>query len=355
MIEIDGSLYSGSGTIVRQSVALSALTGKPVHIIKARVKRDKPGLRAQHVQVVRAISELVHAKVDGATVGSLELTFQPGGLRAERQYVWDIGSAGSTTMLALAVLPVLAFCRREVRVEFRGGLFQDFAPSVFHLQHVVLPLLQQMGLKAEAMIERPGYVPTGQGILRLTVTPLGNTLERLCLDEQGPVQRVWGTALASHLEKRKVSKRMADSARQALKAAGYQADIEERDDTSSLQPGAALSLCADCGDGVRLGADQAGALRRSAESIGKFVARQLLADLETGATLDRYAADQIIPFAALADGESRFRIPCETDHVQTNAWLAGLFLGARVRVKERVLTIVGAGHRPPATNLDRVS
>src|SRR3989337_630865 len=44
VIEIDGSLYSGSGTIVRQAVALAALTSQSVHLVNARLRRRRPGL-----------------------------------------------------------------------------------------------------------------------------------------------------------------------------------------------------------------------------------------------------------------------------------------------------------------------
>ena len=347
MIEVDGSQYSGSGTIVRQAVMFAALTGQPVHVINARVRRPKPGLRPQHVRVVEAIGELVNAKAEGLSPGSQEIVFRPGGLRTGRQYTWDIGSAGSTTMLALAVLPVLAFASGPVSVELRGGLFQDCAPSLFHLQRVMLPLLRRMGLHAGAEMGRPGYVPRGGGILHLTVKPMRGSLECLCREHAGPVERIWGIAIASHLEQRKVSHRMAEAASQVLDQAGYRADIEEHNDTDSLQPGAALALFADLGDEVRLGADQAGALRRPAEAIGKHVATQLLEDVKSGATLDRFAADQIIPFAALAAGESRFRVPAETEHVTTNVWLAKTFLGAEAKVENHLLSIAGIGFHPP--------
>jgi RNA 3'-terminal phosphate cyclase (ATP) len=68
--------------------------------------------------------------------------------------------------------------------------------------------------------------------------------------------------------------------------------------------------------------------------------------MQTGATLDRFASDQIIPFAALADGESGFIIPTVTDHVMTSAWLADLFLGAKVRIDGHRLVIQGSGFRP---------
>jgi len=86
-------------------------------------------------------------------------------------------------------------------------------------------------------------------------------------------------------------------------------------------------------------------LHRSAESIGKHVARQLLEDLKTGATLDRYASDQIIPLAALARGESRFRIPRVSKHMESNAWLSSKFLGAEVKIEECELVVKGVGFR----------
>ncbi|HSB43873.1 MAG TPA: RNA 3'-terminal phosphate cyclase [Nitrospira sp.] len=349
MLTIDGSRYSGSGSIVRQAVAFSALTGQAIHVVNARAKREKPGLRPQHIRVVEAIAELVNGSAEGLASGSQDFTFRPGSLKSARHYHWDIGSAGSTTMLGLGVLPVLAFSAAPVTVELRGGLFQDFAPSAFHLQYVLFPLLQRMNLCAEVEIVRPGYVPRGEGILRFVVKPLTEPFRAIAQEKAGPVTRVWGISLSSHLEERQVSQRMADMARDILAKAGHQVEIEVRNDTESLQRGAALALFADEGEAVRLGADQAGALRRRAESIGTHVAKQLLDDLMSGATLDRFAADQIIPFAALAAGESRFIIPTVTDHVLTGAWLAELFLEARVRIDGQRLIINGVGFWPNRT------
>ena len=52
MIEIDGAKKSGSGTILRLSVALSAILGEPLHIFNIRKKRSQPGLRPQHLEAV---------------------------------------------------------------------------------------------------------------------------------------------------------------------------------------------------------------------------------------------------------------------------------------------------------------
>jgi len=253
MLTTDGSRYSGSGAIVRQAVAFSALTGQSIRVINARAKRDKPGLRSQHIRVIEAIAGLVSRRTEGLGPGSQEFTFRPGPLKMGRHYSWDIGSAGSTTMLGLGVLPVRAFAGSKVAVELRGGLFQDFAPSAFHLEQVLLPMLRQMGFEAGVEILRPGYVPRGNGICRLVVTPLTEPFRAIGKEEAGRVTRVWGIALSSHLEDRQVSRRMEDTARDVLVKAGYQADIEIRNDTEPLKPGAALALFADEGEAVRLG------------------------------------------------------------------------------------------------------
>jgi len=169
---------------------------------------------------------------------------------------------------------------------------------VFHLQHVLLPLLARMGTSVRAELVRPGYVPRSGGILRLAVTPARGPLRPLLATQPGSLQRIWGIALSSHLAQRRVSARMADAARQTLAAAGLQAAIEEVGDTSALQPGATLALFADLEGGTRVGADCAGAPRRAAEAIGAHVARQLDEEFASGASVDRFVADQLLPFAA---------------------------------------------------------
>jgi len=344
--EIDGSSYSGSGTIVRQAVALAALTGTDIRITNVRSKRPNPGLRAQHTSVVEAIRSLVDGKTDGNAVGSSSLLFQPGREVVRGSYAWDIGSAGSTVLLAQALLPLIAFHRHEATVQLSGGVFQDFAPSFYHLEYSLMPLLGRMGLTVDARMLRPGYVPVGQGSIEMDVCRLDAPLQPLTLEDRGEVRRVWGISLASHLSRRKVARRMADAARALLESVGYAAEIEEVDDETAAQPGAAVAVFADTAAGVTLGADRAGAPRRMAEAVGHHAARVLLEDLQTHASVDRFTADQLIIFAGLADGESRWRIPRLTDHIEAGAWLAREFLGAEVILSDGEVRVHGVGFTP---------
>jgi RNA 3'-terminal phosphate cyclase (ATP) len=330
MLRIDGGQQLGSGTLVRFAVALSGLTGRPVEIVNARARRRKPGLRPQHVAAVQACGALCGARVEGATVGSGTLRFHPGPRIRGGSHVFRIGTAGSSSMLALTLLPLAAFADAPLEIRIEGGVFQDFAPSPLHMQHVLLPLLARMGLEASLEVARPGYVPTGGGELRLRVSPVERTLTPLTLLDPGRVDAVAGIAFSSHLAARRVSERMARTCESILVAAGLRCAIEGVEDDRAPQAGASLCVWAESSTGCRLGADRAGAPRRSSEAIGRYVATRFLEDLASGGTTDRHLADQLVVFAALARGESRW-IPARwTPHLDSNLWLVEHF-GAGVR------------------------
>jgi RNA 3'-terminal phosphate cyclase (ATP) len=347
VIELDGSAQSGSGTLVRFGVALAAVTGRALHVRRARARRASPGLRPQHVAAVRACAALCGARVEGAEVGSEELWFHPGTRVSGGRFAFDIGTAGSTTMLALALLPVAALADAPVEARLTGGVYQDFAPSPQHVRHVLLPTLAAMGLAAELEVVRAGYPPHGAGRLDLRVRPLRRPLAPLERTRQGAVRRVEGVAVASHLAERRVAERMAAACRAELAAAGLAASIACVEDAEAERAGACLAVWAETDAGARLGADRAGAPRRSSEAIGRFVARTLLEDLASGAATDRHLADQLVVFAALAQGSSHFTVPRPTDHLESNLWLVGLF-GAGARRDGQRVAVRGLGLAPPA-------
>jgi len=347
-IRIDGAQQSGSGTIVRFAVALACLLRRPLHVVNARVRRAQPGLRPQHVAAVRACTELCGARASGLQVGSREFTLEPGPRIRGGSCAWDIGTAGSATMFALALLPVAAFAETFLEARITGGVFQDFAPSPFHMQHVLVPILARMGIGAELRLVRAGYVPLGAGVVELRVRPVERSIAALVLDEPGRVGGVAGLAFASHLAARGVSERMARACEEQLARAGLASRIDRVEDEQALHAGAGLATWAETTTGCRLGSDRAGAVRRSSEAIGRFVAQRLLEDLSTGATVDRHLADQLVLFAAVAAGVTRYRVPRETEHLASNLWLAERF-GAKTRRSGRVVEIEGiAIRRHPA-------
>ena len=226
MLYIDGSAKSGSGTILRHAVVLSSLLGEELRIDNIRAKRDKPGLRPQHLASVTACAKMCGARVEGAAVNSKEIFYKPGGTIKGGTYQWDIGTAGSTTMLAMTLIPLAIYADVETVLIISGGLFQDFAPSAHHMQHVLFPTLGKMGIKAELEVIQPGYVPTGGGIIRVKVKPAYDGVGPLKLSKQGKVKKVTGIALSSHLKEQTVSHRMAEECQKILGENGCHAEIE---------------------------------------------------------------------------------------------------------------------------------
>jgi RNA 3'-terminal phosphate cyclase (ATP) len=343
MIHIDGSAKSGSGTIVRCSVALASLLGEELHITNIRARRDKPGLRPQHLASVKACADMCGAQMTGAVMDSMELVYKPRHNLKGGHYQWDIGTAGSTTLLVMSLLPMAIFAEEETILRVSGGLFQDFAPSAHHMQYVLLPTLAKMGISATVKIIRPGYVPRGGGIIQVDIKTVAKEIKPLVRLEQGKVTSIHGIALSSHLKEARVSQRMADECQKSLAKKGSRAQIETMWDESSLQAGASLAIWVETDSGCLLGADQTGARGRSSESIGRYVAQTLLEDLATGATVDRYLSDQMIIYGTLASGTTEYRIPRFTEHVDANLWLVEQF-GAHTRVDGNTIHIKGIGY-----------
>jgi RNA 3'-terminal phosphate cyclase (ATP) len=353
MITIDGSQKSGSGTIVRDAVPFSVLTGKELFLTNIRANRHKPGLRAQHLRGIEASAHICQGELPEATIGSQEIRFKPGkGIRGGT-FKWDIGTAGSAPMLALSVIPLALFADKPSCYEITGGLFQDFAPSIYHVTYVLLRILETMGINVHIKIIRPGYVPKGNGLIQVNVLPVRKIIKPLILGDRGKTTGIKGIALSSLLQERKVSDRMAKECQKRLKSRGYVPDIEILYDNknnpvysrTSIQAGASLAIWAETDTGCLIGSDMAGAPGRPAEYIGKKVADHLIQVLETKATVDEHVADQLIPFCGLAHGRSSYLIPQMTAHIETRLWLVEKILGAKTEVKNNELRIKGIGCR----------
>jgi RNA 3'-terminal phosphate cyclase (ATP) len=246
-------------------------------------------------------------------------------------------------MMAFTLIPLALFAGGRSRFTITGGLFQDFAPTALHMEKVLLPLLGQMGAKVDLKVIRPGYTPKGSGELGVSVQSARTPLRPFQKTQKGEIRKILGVSLASNLERESVARRMAERSRELLAQEGCSPEIEIIEDFTAVQKGAALLLWAETDGGCLLGSDMAGKLGRSSEAIAQSVVRGLFADIATGATVDRFAADQLILFAGLAAGQSRYIVPRLTDHIESNLWLIEKILGARSEFRENRICVDGIG------------
>ncbi len=329
MLEIDGSQKSGSGTILRLSVALAGILNEPLHILNIRQRRTQPGLRPQHLEAVLTAAKLCNAEVEGAKQGSRELWFTPAEIRGGEVHA-EIGTAGSIPMLLLTVLPLCAYARNAVRLHVsKGGTDVRNAPTTNYLKHVLLPMLARMGLKASISIRKYGYYPKGMGEIMLEIEPCPK-LGPIRLEQFGEIKQIKGVSVCTFLADRRVAERQALATNERLKSAGLEASVEVVNDTSNpLQKGSSLVLWAETDAGALLGGDAIGELGKPSERVGREAAENLLRELESEATVDSHLADMLVPYVALAEGSSVYLSRLVTEHLDTNIWLAQKILGVK--------------------------
>jgi RNA 3'-terminal phosphate cyclase (ATP) len=334
LFEIDGSQKSGSGTILRLSVALAATIGQPLHIYNIRQNRPRPGLKPQHLEAVLTAAKLCDAEVKGATLNSRELWFRPREVRSG-DFEAEIGTAGSISVLLITVLPICALARDTVRLHVtKGGTDVSHSPTINYMRNVFLTVLKQMGLDASITVHKYGYYPKGMGEITMTVKP-SHTLQPIRLEDFGKIKSVNGVSVCTFLAERKVAERQAKAASEYLSEKGYAADIKIVNDRSNpLQKGSSIVLWAETDTGAILGADAIGELRKTSEAVGREAAERLYTELSAMPTVDAHLADLVIPYVALAEGTSAFLTRTVSDHLEANVWLAEKMLGVRFNVEK---------------------
>lgn len=336
MLEVDGSIKSGSGTILRLAVALASILNEPLHIYNIRAKRSSPGLRPQHLEAVLTAAKLCNAEVDGATVGSRELWFRPSkiiGGEIEAQ----IGTAGSIPMLIMTILPICAYAEKPVKVHIsKGGTDVMHSPTINYLRYVLLPVLEKIGLTAKITTVKYGYYPKGMGEVYLEVQPC-RRFNSIKLEEFGNVKSVGGLSVCTFLADKNVAARQAKAANDILRMHHIEAKIQVINDQSNpLQKGSSIALWAITDTGVVLGGDAIGELGKPSEIVGREAAENLALEIDAHATADVHLADLLVPYVALAKGESVYFTRSLTPHLDTNLWLTQELLDVEFSV-----TVVG--------------
>jgi RNA 3'-phosphate cyclase len=331
LLEIPGDTGEGGGQIARMAVALAAVTGTPIRLTRIRAKRPKPGLAAQHLTALRAVAALAGGDIEGLALGATEVTFRPGPIEGG-EHRFDVGTAGSITLLAQALLPVLIHARGSSTVRLTGGTDVRGAPPLDYLRFVLLPLVARCGVDARIELVRRGYYPRGGGEVVLAARP--SPLRSPGRFVAGPLREVRAFVHTASLPEH-VAARMRDAALAQLAHVPVTATLETR--AEGVGPGGAIVLAADRG-GTTLGAGRVAERGVRAETLGESAGAELARDLALDIALDVHAADQLIVYLALAcaAGDTASFTTAEASlHTTTAIWLAERFLPVRFTVERR--------------------
>jgi RNA 3'-terminal phosphate cyclase (ATP) len=169
-IFIDGSTGEGGGQILRTSLALACITGKALHIENIRAARRNPGLAKQHLSCVQAASQICNGNCEGAALNSRTLDFQPGPVRSGNYY-FDIGSAGSATLVIQTILPALFLTDGPSTITVTGGTHNPLAPPFDFLCETFLPAIATAGFYGNCKLIKHGFYPAGGGKITFEIQP----------------------------------------------------------------------------------------------------------------------------------------------------------------------------------------
>jgi RNA 3'-terminal phosphate cyclase (ATP) len=356
MLHIDGAFGEGGGQIVRTALALAALTGQAARIENVRVRRERPGLRAQHLAAVRALGEICSAALAGDSIGSRTLIFEPGAPPQPGRYRWDIGTAGAVSLVFQAVLWPLACAEGRSEVTLIGGTHVQWSPPIDYIQQVYLAILNGLASRppiAEVSVERWGWYPRGGGVVHAVISG-GARLRALTQTERGSLRSVSVLSAASNLPEH-VRRRQADRADHMIRKQGVKPRIETISPPSP-GPGTVVFVQAEY-EHARAGFTGYGRLHKPAERVADEACKAYVRYHKRGQPVDAHLADQLLLPLALAHrspdlGQSVIAVESVTRHLITQAWLIQQFLQhVRVEIEgaEREPGLVTVG--PHASNL----
>jgi len=334
MLKIDGSYGEGGGQVLRTCLSLSAVTGTDIELANIRAGRDKPGLAAQHLTCVRATAEVCGASLKGDGFGSQSLTFRPGSPRPG-SYVFDVAdirpSAGSVNLILQTVLPVLSRCDAPSEVILRGGTHVAWSPTFEYVKDLFLPAISEFGVRASVELSKAGFYPKGGGEQILRVESSGNW-QGAGFDRPRAPLRCRLVSRASRLPEHVIDRQM-----KALKAALGDVARGASESTAELKgiaPGTVAMAATVPGSGGWAGCTALGKRGKPAEEVGQEAAKAFLRFVESGAAVDSHLADQLLLYAALAEGATEMTVEEITEHARTNMWVIEQFLGPVLEMRE---------------------
>ena len=328
IVTLDGSEGEGGGQMLRSSLSLALVTGTPLRMVNVRAGRAKPGLLRQHLTALRAAAEVSGARVEGAELGSREVLFAPGRVRAG-EYAFRVGTAGSATLVMQTVLPALLCAAGPSTVTFEGGTHNPMAPSYDFIERVFLPVLNRMGPTVTCALARAGFYPAGGGRFTVGVTP-ATRLARVEIMERGEVRakrvvaRVAGLSGGIAARELTAADEVLGWGRECLRV-----ETLPRDEG----PGNVVLVEVACAHATEVFV-HCGEKGKSAEAVGAAVAAEARAWLDAEVPVGEHLADQLLLPMALAGG-GRFVTTEPTLHTTTNARVIERFLPVSIGWEQR--------------------
>ncbi|KAJ5113864.1 hypothetical protein N7456_002398 [Penicillium angulare] len=242
-VHLDGRTLEGGGQLVRNALALSALTSRPVTVNHIRGNRGRGGgLKSSHAAAVKLLAEISGSKVTGGEVGSQHITFEPerpadedetssdtthksslvslSNLTVQSKYNIKLPTPGSVFLIFQALYPYLLHVGSRaatdcVKVTITGGTNGTSAPSYDYTSQVAAPNFARLGLPPLSLeLHKRGWTvgPIEMGSVSFKIHPLSSLVNeqgipethfpkiKIMAHERGKITKIDLTVLAPDIE-----------------------------------------------------------------------------------------------------------------------------------------------------------
>jgi len=317
LIEIDGSFGEGGGQIVRTAITLSCILKKPIKIKNIRKGRSNPGLKPQHLTILKILQKICNADVDNAKIGSTDLQFIPNEIKS-LQLSEDVGTAGSISLIIQVLIPIIAICKKNLKITIRGGTNVLWSPTIDYTQVILMELYQRMGIKFSLKLIKRGYFPKGGGVIELKVFPSEKILPLTLKNKQTKNVEILGSfsKLSSDLfidEIKKIEKKLIEH--------NFKVTSQIKEE-SALDSGGSLLISSIDAESI-IGMD----------SLFNKKTQKFDIDLEefikNDSGVDENLSDMIVLPASLTDGITVFQVKKISKHLETNLFVVSKITGCR--------------------------
>ncbi len=329
MIELDGSHGEGGGQILRSSLALSILTGKPFKLNNIRANRKKPGLAPQHLASVRAAAVVCNGTYKGGSVGSSVLTFEPGEVKAGK-YIFSIGTAGATGLVLHTVyLPLALRGDKASEVTITGGTHVSHSPSYHYNAVTWSAYLRRFGIEIDLEMARAGFYPRGGGEIHATIHPCSRVCA-ISLLTCPELTTAGGFSAVANLPEA-IAKRQARRLAERLKRQDIESDIPQEEWDSGLGTVAAVIFRQAPVPTLFAAIGERG---KPAEAVADDAADEAISFRNARAPVDPHAGDQILLPLVFSPDASEYRVAEVTNHLTTNVNTIRQFLDREITVEQ---------------------
>jgi len=317
ILEIDGSFGEGGGQIVRTAITLACILNQPIKIKNIRKNRKVPGLKPQHFTALTILKKICNANLDQSKIGDTSLKFVPNDVQS-CTLKEDVGTAGSISLIIQVLIPVIAICKKKLKLTIVGGTNVLWSPTIDYTQTVLKDAYARMGIYFTINVIKRGYYPKGGGMIELEVLP-SKKINPIILNKR-KIKKVKLRCTFSKLPLELINEQFNNIGKKLIEN-NFTVEKQVKEEFA-LDSGASLMISSIDNDSIQ-----------GIDSVFDKKTEKFDLDLEkfihNKYSVDEHLADMLVLPASLADGITIFQVDNISKHLETNLFVVSKITGCK--------------------------